>query len=204
MRSIRFLFRRIVPNRFFAAVWIFMLCAFVSGMIWIRATTTVEHYRADFHKRFPVILSSDGETLITEDNYKVLFSDEPSTQSGAAAAKESKKSSDLTPLVLDEEPLTIDEIRDLLARRAAESDSMRAHLDVQTAELVKVDDKIRRLKEEEKRLSVGLRTQEEWDEMIYGGLSGDALKARKLMFAGHYDEAWELYNSPDYDPGVGY
>ena len=204
MRFVRSLFRTIVPNRFFAAVWIFMLCAFVSGMIWIRATTTVEHYRAEFHKKFPIILSNDGETLITEDNYKALFSDGPSSQSGAPAAKESKKSSDLTPLVLDEEPPTIDEIRDLLARRAAESDSMRAHLDVQTAELVKVDDEYRRLKEEEKRLSALVLTEEEWNEIRYGGLSGDALKARKLMLAGRYEDAWELYNSPDYDPGVGY
>ena len=204
MRFVRSLFRTIIPNRFFAAVWIFMLCAFVSGMIWIRATTTVERYRAEFHKRFPVILSNDGETLITEDNYKTLFSDERLRQSGAPAAKESKKSSDLTPLVLDEEPPTIDEIRDLLARRAAESDSMRAHLDVQTAELVKVDDEYRRLKEEEKRLSAGLRTQEEWDEILYGGLSGDALKARKLIVEGRLEEAWAIYDSPDYDPGVGY
>lgn len=203
MRFVRFLFRTLVPNRFFGAGWIFVLCAFVSGLIWIRATTTVEHYRAQFHKRFPVILSSDGETLITEDNYKTLFSDEPSSQSDAPA-KGSKKSSDLTPLVLEEEPPTIDEIRDLLARRAAESDSMRAHLDVQTAEIVKLDDECRQLKEEEKRLSAAVLSEEEWDEIRYGGLSGDALKARKLMLAGRYEEAWELYNSPDYDPGVGY
>ena len=195
MRFIRSLFRTIVPNRFFAAVWIFMLCAFVSGMIWIRATTTVEHYRAEFHKKFPVILSNDGETLITEDNYKALFSDEPSSESDAPPANES---SDLTPLVLDEEPPTIDEIRDMLARRAAESDSMRAHLDVQTAELVRVDDEYRRLKEEEEHLSAGLRTEEERHQMRYGGLSGNVLKYAKLMQAGREEEAWELISSPDF------
>ena len=195
MRYVRFLFRTLVPNRFFAAVWIFMLCAFVSGMIWIRATTTVEHYRAEFHKKFPVILSGDGETLITEDNYKALFSDEAPSKPDAPAVK---KSSDLTPLVLDEEPPTIDEIRDLLARRAAESDSMRAHLDVQTAELVKVDDEYRRLKEEEKRLSALVLTEEERHQMRYGGLSGNVLKYAKLMQAGREEEAWELISSPDF------
>lgn len=201
MRVLRFLWRTFIPNRVFAALWIFALCAFASGVIWIRATTTVKYQREQFHKRFPVILSSDGETLITEDNYKTLFSDEPSSKPDAPAVK---GSSDLTPLVLEEEPPTIDEIRDLLARHAAESGSRRVEWDVQNAEIVKLDDKIRQLKEEEKRLSALVRTDEEWDEILYGGLSGDALKAKKLMFAGRYDEAWELYNSPDYDPGVGY
>lgn len=201
MRFVRVLFRTIVPNRFFAAVWIFMLCAFVSGLIWIRATTTVEYHRTQFHKRFPVIMSDDGETLITEHNYKTLFSDEASSESDAEAAKES---TDLTPLVLDEEPPTIDEIRELLARSAAESDSMRAHLDVQTADIVKLDDEYRRLKEEEKRLSGRLLSEEEWEEIRYGGLSGDALKVRKLMLEGRYDEARELYDSPDYDPGINH
>ncbi len=195
MRVLRFLWRTFIPNRVFAAMWIFILCVFVSGVIWIRATTTVKHHRAEFHKRFPVILSSDGETLITKDNYKTLFSDEPSSQSDTPPAK---KSSDLTPLVLDEEPPTIDEIRDLLARHAAESDSRRAHWDVQTAEIVKLDDKIRQLKEEEKRLSAGLRTEEERHQMRYGGLSGNVLKYAKLMQAGREEEAWALINSPDF------
>ncbi len=201
MRFLGVVFRALIPNRLIAAMWIFILCAFVSGVIWIRATTTVKHHRAEFHKRFPVILSSDGETLITKDNYKTLFSDEPSSKPDSPAAK---KPSDLSPLVLEEEPPTIDEIRAMLARHAAESDSRRAHLDVQTAELVKLDDEYRRLKEEEKRLSGGLLSEEEWEEIRYGGLSGDALKARKLMLAGRYEEAWELYNSPDYDPGINH
>ena len=195
----RYLLRKLVPNYFFGAAWIFILCVFVSGVIWIRSTTNIKHLKAEFHKKFPVIMSSDGKTLITEDFTRdVLAYDGLADDAFTPPAAEN--TANVSPLVLEEEPPTIDEVYALLEQHAAEAKTMRAQSEANYAAYLRGMDELRQLKEEEKALGVdeSLYTEEAFNELIFGGLSGDMLRHRKLIFAGRDEEAWELINSPTF------
>ena len=194
----RYVLRKLVPNYFFAAAWFFLLCVFVSGVIWIRSTTTTEHLRAEFHKKFPVILSSDEKTLITENFTRDVLAN--NGLGDATFTPPAAKNTAISPLVLEEEPPTIDEVYALLERHAAEAKSMRAQSEANYAAYLRDMDKLRQLKEEEKALGVdeSLFTEEAFNELIFGGLSGDMLRYKKLMYAGRDEEVWELINSPTF------
>lgn len=178
---------------FFAAIYVSIL--FVAA-IWMRSTVNLRNLRnlkAEFHKKYPVILSSDGSTLITEDNYESFMSAEAPTKSEASGVNDV---SDLTPLVLDEEPPTTDEIQALFAQEAAESRSRRAQIEADYAECLKLQDEYRLLKAEEKDLLSTYKSSLTSDEIIFGGLSGGQLKFAKLIHAGRVDEAIAFANTP--------
>ncbi len=180
---------------FFAAIYLSIL--FVAA-IWVRSSVNLKNLKAEFHKEHPVILSSDGSTLITENNYEsFITSAEVPTKPEASGVN---AVADLTPVVLDDEPPTTEEIQALLAREAAESGSRRAQIEATYAECLILQDEYRLLKAEEKALGVdeSLFTEEAFNEMIFGGLSGDWLKYTKLMYAGRDAEAWAFLNSPDF------
>ena len=175
----------------FAAIYVSIL--FVAA-IWVRSSVNLKNLMAEFHKKHPVILSSDASTLITEDNYEsFMTSAEVPTKSEVSDAN---NVSDLTPLVLDDEPPTTDEIQALLAREAAESGSRRAQIEATYAECLKLQDEYRLLKEEEKVLLSAYKSSLTSDELIFGGLSGGQLKYVQLIHAGKVDEARAFADTP--------
>ena len=180
--------RKIDPKYYLFAASYFSIL-FV-GIIWVHSTTNLKHLKAEFHKKHPVILSSDGKTLITTENYDSILATERNDSPGGPVAE---------PLVLEEEPPTIDEIHALLEQHAVEQRTVRAETEALYAKCLKLDDEYRQLKEEEKALTEALRRSEEaLTEQSYSQFSGDVLTHSKLLDEGRYDEARELVSDPNF------